>query len=199
MAYVERYGRRVTNKTRTDPTGSPQRDTQRQKLYRAEEVLRRDGAPGAERFGSVTEMQAFVDKLVTYAWWKRAFPYDRHITVKDGRGRRSACGDPVFREISMPTWSRTKAVLLHEVAHVVAPRDVAWHGWEFAEVYLKLVQHCLGADEAKALKASFKQHHVRYTKPRAKRELTHQERALLRTRMNDLRARGVLAAKTGDR
>lgn len=41
-------------------------------------------------------------------------------TVKDGRGRRSACGTATY--IKLPVKTRTREVVLHEIAHVIVCR-----------------------------------------------------------------------------
>lgn len=182
------------------------RDSQRSKVYKAEWMLRRAGAPGAERIESVHEIQVYLDKLTASAWWKRNFPHvkfrrrrygepDSVILVKDGRGRSSAGGCSYTQEISMPTWSRTKAVILHEVAHVVSPRG-AWHDWRFCANFLKLVQHCLGKAEADALKLSFKVHKVRYKAPVQRAPMSEERKAELRERL--VKARAAKTAKVED-
>lgn len=167
------------------------RDSQRLKVYRAEGVLR-----NGKRFESVGEIQSYVDKLVSSAWFRHHYPLVPRIKVKDGRGRTRAGGSPSGRFITMPQWSRVEAVVLHEVAHVVAPDDgVAWHGWEFCAEFLKLVRHQMGQEAHDKLKASFRQQKVRFTAPRT-RNLTDEQRQVLRDRLAQVRQQAALVAAT---
>jgi len=169
------------------------RDTQRQKVYNAENFLQRRGP----RYETVAEMQVYVDKLVASAWFRRRWPRTAGggIEVRDGRGRSRACAttDWAQRIIKMPRWSRSKSVVLHEVAHHCADeahgvRDVAAHGWQFAATLLELVTHEMGVEAGKGLKESYKAKKVRHKAPRKRRPLTEAEKAVLRDRMAVARA-----------
>ncbi len=136
------------------------RDTQRAKLYRAEDALRR--AIGDVAIRDKIAAWAFIEKVERDAWFRRRFGR-RQFRVLDGRGTSSAwsCGST----LNLPRWSRTPVIMLHEVAHCVAPHGCR-HGWEFAAVYLKLVRHFLGREVHDKLRASFRERRVRYKKPR---------------------------------
>jgi putative metallohydrolase (TIGR04338 family) len=138
------------------------RDSQRSKLYRSEQ---RHSLWRGSRPYSIEEVDDFVKKLVISQWFQRRWPAVYDITVLDGRGRRSPAGNPYERYIKMPVWSRFPLLILHEVAHVIAPLGGAWHGWEFASTYLELVNHVLGVEAAGEMKSLFRSTGVRYTKP----------------------------------
>src|SRR5262245_65586651 len=156
------------------------RDMQRAKPYRAE----REAFPG---FSSGTEVMEFADACRYVAmvwrspWTRRTFPLAVHAVprVKDGRGTRIARGG-LYR-INLPRWARTKPVMLHEIAHslTVDRLDEGVHGRTFARNFLALVQHFLGRDAAKALRASFRKHRVRYNR---KRRISPEALAALRSR-----------------
>jgi len=146
------------------------RDSQRSKVYRAEDTVT---VPEAlERLETVEEMQAWVDKIVRTRWWRvyklpsaskakhragRLISYGK-ITVKDGRARRSASG---WRgSIKMPKWSRTKLIVLHEVAHAIQTESPS-HGRQYARIYLDLVTRFIGPEAGRQLKAAYVKHHVR--------------------------------------
>jgi putative metallohydrolase (TIGR04338 family) len=175
------------------------RDSQRSKVYAAERFWRYSGGGrhvGArnERLETVPEMQAWVDKITASAWWQQRYPHVSKITVRDGAGQRRALGYPGRRMISMPKWSRSRGVILHEVAHVIAPTGTAWHGWEYCAELLALVQHFLGKEEADALRAAFDQERVRYRKPRQRRPLTEEQREVLVARLAVAREAKALKA-----
>lgn len=118
-------------------------------------------------------------------------------SVGDGRGRRRACG--WSGGIKIPLWARNEAVVIHELAHTVTHRqhgyDTAAHGWQFCSVYLTLTLHAMGREAHDTLKRAFRENRVRYTAPRAKRELTDEQRQALADRL----ALGRLAAASARR
>lgn len=128
------------------------RDSQRSKLYKSEPHFPPD-------FKTVDQCQAFADSVMANRWvrarWKQS------VTVKDGRGRSSASGGTSGR-LNLPLWSRSRYVILHEMAHVLTPYQYAAHGPEYAGVLLSLIHHILGAEQAAKLRASFKENRVRY-------------------------------------
>ena len=67
--------------------------------------------------------------------WEDYRPGQTPPIVGDGRGRRRACGNR--GQIKLPTWARTKIMVLHEVAHSLQ-QTRPWHGPEFARLALEL-------------------------------------------------------------
>jgi putative metallohydrolase (TIGR04338 family) len=155
------------------------RDNQRSKVYNAEQVIRRNG----QAFTTVAECQAYTDKVLASPYVRRKWLKGTKMTatVLDGRGRRNANADWTLREIKLPKWARTEDVVLHEISHLLAPK-FEQHGWQFCEIFLDLVRHFMGKDAHDKLKASFKQHRVRFSQP-VKRTLTPEQKAALRERM----------------
>lgn len=152
----------------------PDRDQQRERVYRAERTLRtyfiRDLWADPDRLTpeAVQRLaQRFVDKVLASPWTRRHWPNARPIRVEVYRhvnGRGCAIGSSRIR-VALRIVSRH--VLLHEVAHCLTARtDDPGHGWRFAAVELKLVRHWIGAEAAAELKAAFKARRVRFTKPR---------------------------------
>lgn len=148
------------------------RDTQRKKLYLAEDSLRHH--PANDKLPTVPEMQAFVDKLLAEAWSRRRFG-NANVEVHDGRGRSRAGGSrktwrgPAW--ITMPTWSRSKLIVCHELAHALAGENEAAHGPEFTRRYLELVEHVLSDGAARMLRERFVQARVKVGPPLVLRDL----------------------------
>jgi putative metallohydrolase (TIGR04338 family) len=169
------------------------RDTQRAKLYRAENHWRR--AIGDAQFRDQLGYLMFVEKVERDKWFRRKYGA-RTFTVADGRGTRRATAWG-SRHLSLPRWARTPGVILHEVAHCVThtehDSDVAAHGWEFASVMLDLVRHFLGVENYRKLRRCFAEGHVRYKRPREGKPLTPAQREAFE-RMRARRA----AAKPND-
>lgn len=169
------------------------RDSQRQRVYDAEKFLQ-DVGP---RMETVAEIQAYVDHLLSSAWFRRRWPRvaRKGIEVRDGRGRRRAVAETIWgvNLIRMPAWSRSKAVILHEVAHHCTDeahglRDVAAHGWQFAGTLLELVTHEMDDVYGMHLKDRYKAEKVRFKAPRRRKPLTEEQRAVLVQRMAIARA-----------
>lgn len=160
------------------------RDTQRARLYKADDVL----AQWSKPLPKVADMERFVKKVWSSKRLKASYPKAMKIrppAVKDGRGHsRNATGG--YWEIDMPRWSRTTAVVLHELAHVITQREfpaAAAHGWEYSGVYLRLALLFMGREAHDAFKKSMKEHRVRFTAPRERKPLTPEVRAVLVERL----------------
>lgn len=174
-----------------------ERDQQRARVYKAERVtLANMGKP----LPSVSDVERYVKRVFAMKRVREAFPTMRANwlpSIGDGRGRRAACGWE--GGIKIPLWARTEWVVVHELAHTITRRvygcNVAGHGWQFCAVYLKLVLYAMGREAHDALKADFKKCRVKFTAPRAKRQLTDEQRQALADRL----ALGRLAAASARR
>jgi putative metallohydrolase (TIGR04338 family) len=158
------------------------RDSQRQKIYDAEHA----SSPG-KAFPTVEECQAYVDRVLKRKRLQRKYSVPRTIVVHPGHGRRIACATTIYgrRVIKLPRWSRTELTILHEIAHHIADNDGrSWsHNWKFAAVLLTLVREMMGAEAEQALRGQYRTRRVRYTEPRAKRELTGEQRVAAADRL----------------
>ena len=140
------------------------RDSQRSKVYKAERTLPQYRQNGM----SIEDVREFVDKIMDSNWLKGKYPYaygHSKVIVKDGRGRRKAGG--CFTYITMPKWSRSKLVVLHELAHSITERQyvgcqVASHGREFCSILISLTRRWISKDVGRALKAAFKKYRVKH-------------------------------------
>lgn len=115
----------------------PPRDNQRHKVYMSETIALRH-----EPKMSLDEIEAMVRRIESTTLWStltdgRTWP----VQVKDGRGRRRAGGSGKF--ITLPRWSRTPSIVLHELAHTAARRrwgtpNIAPHGPEWTGTAIEL-------------------------------------------------------------
>lgn len=151
------------------------RDSQRSKVYKAERAC---GYFHTRRIEVVSDIQAWLDKITGSAWYKkyklvrtdgenRGLPFGKYsqpyfrnpnIKVLDGRGRRSACATNGW--MKLPKWSRTKLIILHEMAHAIQIERPG-HGRQFCMIYLDLVKRWIGIECYRALRASFRKHKVK--------------------------------------
>lgn len=165
-----------------------ERDTQKSRVYKSDKALIKLAKP----LTTVKDIEKFADRLFTMKRLAHKYPFAIRRgapVVKDGRGQRRATGGS--HAISIPIWARNEAVVLHELAHAISDRQygvhVAGHGWQFASTYLDLAKWMMGQDAHSTLKAAFKQNKVRFKPPRAKRELTPEQRAVLVVRLQAAR------------
>lgn len=176
--------------------GKP-KDMQRGKLYKAEDKAFR--ADPGEKLPTTRDIERYIRKTIgARATLVRRYGIAADFLqwpceVADGRGRRRACAIGT-KEISMPLWSRTEWIVLHEIAHIIHDRlrytscrsvstgirvpvtgerveelkGGAAHGWQFAAIYIDLMHFCRGAEYAERLKAEFKAGKVRFRAPRTR-------------------------------
>jgi putative metallohydrolase (TIGR04338 family) len=168
--------------------GQP-RDSQRRRLYEAEDVLdgRRVSAAakrhltdtvrhgyqrrwviveGGENYTvpmyypSVDSVQDYVDAVLATAWFRRRWGY-RRITVGANPGANSRGG---YGDVHMGAeHRRSESVILHEIAHNLTDFHAhAYHGPEFAAILLTLVKHQMGRDSYEYLRTSYAVHRVKY-------------------------------------
>lgn len=146
------------------------RDTQCSRLYAAEKLIETIG----ERVDDMEVLTAFVNKVIASAPIQRRYGKVLNgwpVKIGDGRKQRNALGD--FEGIDMPRWSRSRAVVLHELAHTIKERlygvQAAGHGPEYASVLLTLVRFGMGVEAHQRLKIGFATHKVRFAPARGQK------------------------------
>ena len=106
---------------------------------------------------SIYDCQSYLNIICEQYWFRQRFG-TRQIYIEAGRNGGKAFGS---NRITLGTWARNEAIILHELAHCLAPHK-AKHGAEFAGIFLFLVKNAFGADIAKQLRESYKTHRVKY-------------------------------------
>jgi len=132
------------------------RDSQRARLYRAEDEV----GPG-RRLPTVEKLQTYVDGLAATDWFDRRWQ-GRSFDVRPGHGHRRATADR-NGVLQLPRWARSEVVVLHEVAHCLTPVEFAAHGPEYAGILLSLVRRAVGPGTAQRLEDAFGRHRVRWS------------------------------------
>lgn len=172
------------------------RDSQRSKLYAAEREAFVDHMQKIE----LDQCVEIVERVFTSKRVKDAYDpfWTRRTIVDDGRGCRRAIS--FGGRITLPKWSRMKWVVLHEMAHEIRAfrrkdRFVAEaaHGWQYTATYLDLVMWFMGSEAHDKLKAAFRKHKVKFSKPRTGRVLSAEEKQVLRDRLAAARAAKAVA------
>lgn len=129
--------------------------------------------PVERRFASVDAMQRYVDacralRWVQHTWTRAQVP----VTVRDRRGQAKAHYERTTATIAIPpherntAWAMRELVLLHELAHHLAPDGLAEpHGPQFADRYLVLVREIIGPEAGLLLQATMHEVGVRIGVP----------------------------------
>lgn len=175
------------------------RDNQRSRLYAAERAAF-DHAGTKPDFQSTDECYEYLQKVISGKVFQRHYPYvkDWTIVIRAGQGSRKASASRVqsgwdeFHCITLPKWARRKAVILHELAHHINDvesrnKPYATHGWEFAAIFLDLVQKGMGKEDRQRLKDEFKARKV-YTWEKKRSAHTEEHRKMLSERMSRMNA-----------
>ena len=155
------------------------RDTQRAKVYAAEEFVRTlfDRAaergnrvveffgtpltlPPEGRFASVAAVQRYVDEVLAHVG------ADRPLTVRARRGvtaahyERSDDGATIAVPDRRSTWALRELVVLHEIAHHLNEAEQP-HGPEFITTFCGLAEAVMGPEVAHVLRVVYAKEGVR--------------------------------------
>ncbi len=135
-----------------------QRDSQQSRVYSSEHVFTE---VWSLRALTLSECQQFVDSVTATAWWKRRCPT---LVVTVQTGARNGRAWAHHNRIETSPGSRTRWVMIHELAHILTAcddNDVAPHGPEFCANFVALARQFLSKQEGDALKASFRRARVK--------------------------------------
>lgn len=131
-------------------------DSQRKKLYRAENRCRR-----GEKFETFRDAERYFNKVLDSAWFQRRF--DRpEVQLRRGRGKGSAFwwGS---KNIRLSTQNHMcERILIHELVHALVPLPHAGHGRLFCAIYLDLVRHYMGEKAYEELLEGYRREGVKY-------------------------------------
>jgi putative metallohydrolase (TIGR04338 family) len=158
------------------------RDSQRGRVYEAESLVRRrfDRAdttgdrslnlhgsqivlPVERRFASIESMQRYTDLVLALSWVTRRWPRRSAVpvTVRQRAGQARAHYDRLTASIAIPpyshnrSWAMREYVLLHEIAHHLAPEaEAPAHGAGFVARFIDLVAEIIGPEAALLLRTA---------------------------------------------
>ncbi|OBH21416.1 hypothetical protein A9X03_16780 [Mycobacterium sp. E1715] len=162
------------------PERSAKRDSQRAKVYAAEEFVRtlfdraaEHGSPVVDffggqltlppegRFGSVSAAQRYVDQVLALPAVRRRWPSAAPLRVRPRRAATAAHYE--FRDgtgvIAVPDrdtadWALRELVVLHEVAHHLCRADPP-HGPEFVATFGELAELVMGPELGHVLRVVY--------------------------------------------
>lgn len=141
--------------TRLNKSGR-ERDSQRQRLYRAEHDYGYDGAT----FEDIIEVRAYVNGISKYPWFQRRFGSLGGINIRtcrsDARRSHASSDEIAMAEVDgeYRIWS-----ILHEITHILVPPPHPAHGPLFARTLLEITRHILSTN----LEESYQKFDIKYT------------------------------------
>lgn len=168
--------------------GSAKRDSQRAKVYAAEEFVRtmfdraaEHGLPAVEffgtqltlppeaRFGSVESAQRYVDDVLGLPAVRQRWPDVPPLRVRARQAATAAHYENRYGTavIAVPDrgiadWALRELVMLHEVAHHLCQSEPA-HGPEFVETICTLAELVMGPELGHVLRVVYAKEGVRWT------------------------------------
>jgi putative metallohydrolase (TIGR04338 family) len=124
--------------------------------------------PDERKFGDLASVQRYVDAVLELNWVRDTWPQHaiRRINVCARRGNRFTEYSPLGSVMSVPlhkqgiSWAMRELVILHEMAHHLAPRD-NHHGPVFAGACLLLVTEIIGPEVGLLLTDAYAMHEVK--------------------------------------
>jgi putative metallohydrolase (TIGR04338 family) len=161
------------------------RDTQRSKVYAAEEFVRtlfdRASAhgnrsidffgasltlPPEARFGSVEAVRRYVDEVLAHPRVRSRWPDLEPLTARGRRGLTAAHYETTSAgaTIAVPdrhtTWALRELVVLHEIAHHLCRCEPA-HGPDFVATFAELAELVMGPEVGHVLRVVYAKEGVR--------------------------------------
>lgn len=166
--------------------GSAKRDSQRAKVYAAEEFVRtlfdraaQYESPAVEffgtqltlppegRFGSVASVQRYVDDVLALPAVRQRWPVVSPLRVRARRAATAAhyedhdgSGTIAVPDRDTADWALRELVVLHEVAHHLCEAEPA-HGPEFVATICALTELVMGPEVGHVLRVVFAKEGVR--------------------------------------
>jgi hypothetical protein len=148
------------------------RDSQRAKVWRAEEALilgarlraskAKKNAPNSMLLFPALRMwdtDIFVREVINSRWWKQHAPAGLYLNPAVVDWKVKYCDlvrndwKPGYDCLSLQ--DRNHLSVLHALAHKLTDEHVAHHGPEFVRHYIRLVDRFIGIEAGKALRAAF--------------------------------------------
>lgn len=166
--------------------GSGKRDSQRAKVYAAEEFVRtlfdraaEHGSPAVEffgtqltlppegRFGSIASVQRYVDDVLALPAVRRQWPGASALSVRPRRAataahyeNRDGAGIIAVPDWDTADWALRELVVLHEVAHHLCQTEPP-HGPQYVTTFCTLTELVMGPELGHVLRVVYAKEGVR--------------------------------------
>ncbi len=122
--------------------------------------------PMQKRFADIPSVQRYVDRVLGLDSIRENYPNAGPVHVRERHGQSKAHYEPSTATVAIPMENRAfgrESTVLHELAHHLSvseglpatPSGTRWHGVEFRDAMLFLVDVVLGAEAALLLRAGY--------------------------------------------
>lgn len=178
------------------------RDSQKYRLYNAESEV-----SWGKRFRTVDEAQQYLERCCEHRWLLEKYRCEQLVKIGAPRlvavpqRRRWATARASSWEIRIPAraqWALDQLCLLHELAHLLvrgmlrtpgdSPDMGPAHGRGYCRLYLDLVRHYMGPEQARQLRAAFRRNGVKWHRLRPRLVVSADEKRVQKLAMAHLRA-----------
>ncbi len=135
------------------------RDSQYARFWKSTRVIESFG----QTFKTEKNIEAYVRKSAARAFLMRRYPLQGTFTINHLPRPQREKGDRW--SVSIPEDSRDTRTVIYCLTRLIWARthpQSAFTGWEWAMIYLDVVQALMGRPAADLLKASYRVHGVRY-------------------------------------
>lgn len=134
---------------------SAYKDSEKSKVYAAENLFQREHQAVNKNFASLEEAERYMNRVLASKTWQKISNV-RKIELRQMRnGHNANAGLASYGSITLsPTFGFNSYVLLHEMAHCAGHMH---HDVSFRTTLVKLVSRFLSAKDGEALKKCFKE------------------------------------------
>lgn len=115
--------------------------------------------PAERRFGDLTAVQAYVDRVLALNWVREGWPRAAvPVRIRERAGSTRAHYERAGAIMAVPThrsgsgWALRELVIVHELAHHLGGDVEAAHGGQFVDRLLALVDGVIGPEAALVLR-----------------------------------------------
>ena len=138
-------------------------DSQKEKVYRAEDRWRSFYFDKSHTLTSLEETQVYADKVAA-ALLKRGWALKApHVRYKKGGQRFGAWSQIRTGELVFGKMATTFEIIMHEVCHLAGVKKFAGHGIPFCMALLDAVEELYGSEQREALAFCFRERKVKYS------------------------------------
>lgn len=122
--------------------------------------------PMQRRFADIPSVQRYVDRVLAVDSIREKYPNAGPVRVRERRGQGKAHYEPSTATVAIPMRDRVfgrESAVLHELAHHLSvseglpatPNGTRWHGMEFRDAMIFLVNVVLGEPAALLLRSGY--------------------------------------------
>jgi len=123
----------------------------------------------AAPLADIDQAQVYLDDLLAKPWFSQRWPKvaKKRIQIRAGKTWKWSASTPWDNKITLSPFHLNNLVILHELAHFCAEREIhkdIYHGPEFCGAYLYLMKRMAGAEVERSFRHALKACGVEFTR-----------------------------------